>query len=176
MGRNLLRKSNKRGVSIMVGYVILIVIAISLSIAVFAFLKLYLPKENAKCSEDIILTIDSASCIDEDGDGKYNIEIELKNRGFFSVDGAFIRIGEVGRIYKVLLYQNPSALFSLEESATLKPDGTWKNDLIPLTYEPKDISKPQEIEIEPIVFVDSKQILCENSVVKKVIECEQQNN
>ena len=52
MVRGLLRL-DKRGVSIMIGYVLLVVIAIGLSIAVYAYLKNYLPREKAECPQDI---------------------------------------------------------------------------------------------------------------------------
>ena len=167
--RSSLLKSNK-GVSIMVGYVILIVIAISLSVAVFAFLKLYLPSEKPKCSEDIVLTIESASCVDHTGNGNYNIEIELMNRGFFNVDGAYIRAGEVGRIYKTLLNEDPSALFIGEEGGILAPEKKWKNDFVTMTYK-ADPTKPQEIEVEPLIFIENKPALCEKATASRIIEC-----
>ena len=91
--RDLSREVNKRGVSLMIGYVLLVVIAIGLSVAVFAYLKLYLPKDEPKCYDDVILSIDDLICVGGEGG---NISVTLTNRGLFNINGAFIRVGEVG--------------------------------------------------------------------------------
>jgi len=44
-------KKNKRGVSIVIGYVLLIAISIVISILVYQALKTYVPKEALECSD-----------------------------------------------------------------------------------------------------------------------------
>ena len=162
MVRNLLRK-NKKGVSLMVGYVLLIVIAVGLSVAVFSYLRLYLPKEEPKCYDDVSLTIEQASCANQ------LVDVTLRNRGLFNISGAHIRIGDPGRIAKELL--NPSFLFDFGGGVIrdLKPGEEWSPPgKYSYTY-PAPAS--QELEIEPVVFIDNKPILCPKAVVKRIIFC-----
>jgi len=112
MVKNLLRL-DKKGVSLMIGYVLLIVIVISLSIAVFAYLKLYLPKDQPKCQDNVILSIDEVTCVvSETVPTQYEVSVTLTNRGLFNINGAFIRIGGVGRIVKISLNKADEYLIS----------------------------------------------------------------
>ncbi|MBM3247762.1 hypothetical protein FJZ17_04470, partial [Candidatus Pacearchaeota archaeon] len=54
---------NKKALSEMVSYILLVVIALGLAAGVFAWLRSQLPAENEqKCSEDVAITILSYSC------------------------------------------------------------------------------------------------------------------
>jgi hypothetical protein len=175
MARNLLRKENKKGVSIMVGYVILIVIAIGLSVAVFAYLKLYLPKDNPVCSNDVILSIDEVTCVDYDSDEEYDVNVTITNRGFFSVNGAFIRMGDVNRVFKEVLNEEPLTLFSIP-NGVLEPGQVWESEpAVPMFYTPSpdESGQVKEIEIEPLVYVDGEPVLCGRAVVNKLVNCVQ---
>src|SRR3989344_3724926 len=152
MEKELLLK-DKKGVSIMIGYVLLIVIAISLSVLTFAFLKLYLPSERPICPNDISLIMTEVVCSNE------TIRVALENKGLFGVDGAFIRVGEQGKIFKKLINEG-SELF-----ASLPPqifNGTKLNpgETLSLTYSYNATTPQQEIEIEPFVRIESKTALC----------------
>ena len=68
----------KKGVSLMVAYVLLVVIAISLSALVYIFLKSYLPTDKVECPSDLSLIIEGARCIDN----KNNLTINISNKGF----------------------------------------------------------------------------------------------
>ena len=147
---------DKRGVSIMIGYVLLIVIAISLSIFVFVYLQLYLPKDEPQCYDDVALTIEEARC--ENGEGY----VILHNRGLFTVDGVFIRVGEEGRIFKEVINADDSTF------VPLLPQMSWNGMF---AYIPADINKVQELEIEPYVYIENKPALCERAVITKKITC-----
>jgi hypothetical protein len=170
MMKDLLQK-DRRGVSIMVGYVLLIIMAVGLSIAVFAYLKLYLPKADAECKDNIIISIDEVSCELSQGT-EYYVSLKLTNRGLFNINGAFIRIGEQGRIFKILLNEEENFLF--QEGAgsdnLLNPGETWEPENFYL-YEPDNPDAPQEIEVEPFVYIDNKPALCEKAIVSKTIFC-----
>src|SRR3989344_3866131 len=99
---NNLSQLNKRGVSIMVGYVLLISIAVALSTAVFFYLKLYLPSDKQECYQDIKLIIDSVSCkVNVVGSsGSSTVNINFTNKGLFNIPGVYIKIGEPDRIFK----------------------------------------------------------------------------
>ncbi len=78
------RKFSKKGVSEMIGYILLITIGIAMSIIVFTWLKGYVPTEAIECSEGVSLFIRSYTC-----EGNI-LTIELKNNGRFSVSGYLI--------------------------------------------------------------------------------------
>lgn len=80
---------NKKGVSEIVSYVLLISITFGISGMVYAWLVYYVtPGEEIKCDEGIALTIRSYD---------YNcatkaLNLSLQNRGLFDVDGYIIRL------------------------------------------------------------------------------------
>ena len=95
---------NKKGVSLMVAYVLLIVIAVGLSVAAYNYLKLYIPSERPDCQADVSLSIEVVTC--QGG----NLKVALTNRGLFNADGAFIRLGKPGRTVRQLL-NNDNTIF-----------------------------------------------------------------
>ena len=170
MKKNLLRLDRK-GVSLMIGYVLLVIIAIGLSIAVFAFLKLYIPPSSPECPDDVKLTIDDYSCIGPDSDGKYQVELTLSNRGLFNVYGVYIRMGG-DRIFKPLI--NEADLFFIEEGISgINPGVSIGKG--PYDYSETDFTYGiRIIEIEPIYLGEEEDVqaaVCENAVVRKTIIC-----
>lgn len=73
-------RKNKRGVSEVVGYILLISIAVAMSVIVYAWLKSYVPKEPLECPGDVSLMIKEINC-SIDG----ILEINFRNNGKFSV-------------------------------------------------------------------------------------------
>jgi FlaG/FlaF family flagellin (archaellin) len=79
-------KKNKKGLSIIIGYVLLIVVSIVMSALVYTWLKTYVPKEAAACPDGTSLFINSVN---------YNcatgvLTLTVKNNGRFGIDGYFI--------------------------------------------------------------------------------------
>ena len=91
---------NKRGVSEIVSYVLLVIIAVSISVFVFAFLKLYVPKEKPECKEGINLIIESADCKYNQVTNEAKLKLKVQNRGRFNIGASYIRIGKIGRTYR----------------------------------------------------------------------------
>ena len=170
MRKNSLRLDRK-GVSLMIGYVLLVIIAIGLSIAVFAFLKLYIPPSSPECPEDVKLTIDDYSCEDPNSDNEYQVTMTLTNRGLFNVYGVYIRMGG-DRIYKQLI--NEADLHFINAGvAGLNPG-------VDVVKGPYDYSETgftngiRIIEIEPIYIGgedEPQAAVCENAVIRKTIIC-----
>ena len=79
---------NKHGISIVIGYVLLIAISIVMSIIVYQWLKTYVPKEAIGCSEGTSVFIKEIyyDCTNS------VLNITLKNNGKFSVYGYFIHV------------------------------------------------------------------------------------
>jgi len=82
--------SDKRGISNIIGYVLLIGISISLSVLVFNWLRFYVsPDEIEQCPDAIDVIIEDYACV-SGANGFLNIS--LKNKGRFSVDGYILRV------------------------------------------------------------------------------------
>jgi len=90
----LLDSRNKRAISVIVGYVILIGITISLSALVFSWLRFYVGESNGEmedCPEGISLIIAEANCI---SNFDKSLNITVKNNGRYHVDGFVIRVND----------------------------------------------------------------------------------
>ena len=80
---------NKKAVSLMLSYVILISIAVIMSITVFAWLKLIANIEPVKsCDESTSIIINDYVCKDNN-----TFILTVKNNGRFSVDGFILTVG-----------------------------------------------------------------------------------
>jgi len=159
--RGLLRED--KGVSEMVGYVLLVVIAVSLGGLVFTFLKIYVPSSNPVCPDDVALSIEELSC--EGG----VVQVKLKNRGLFNLDGAYIRIGDKDRIYKDLLNGDNTRFSDYYDEKGLPPGSLWpKNGNAVYSYVKSGL---KALEIEPVMFVDNEIVLCDNAIIEQFVYC-----
>jgi hypothetical protein len=78
---------NKKGVSVLIAYVLLIMIAVSLSFGVYFSLKRWIPEDRPECPAGVSLVIKSVECVNSE------MTIIFENKGRFDIDGAYI-IGE----------------------------------------------------------------------------------
>ncbi len=179
MMKNLLLK-DKKGVSLMIGYVLLIIIAISLSIAVYSFLVLYLPSEEPKCPKDIKMVVEGVECSPGGGSDKRDLKVTVSNRGLFAIRGVFIRVGDKNRIHKELVNEGA-------ETQDIHMQGNISKGLLPGVhvtlpdegdnehYEITnyDSSKAYEIEIEPFIINEENghYVLCAHNLVTKPLSC-----
>ena len=166
-----LSRLNDRGVSLMIGYVILIAIAIGLSTAVFFYLKLYLPPDKPKCYENVDLVIENVTCTTVVGGAQ--IFVNFTNRGLFSLDAAYIKFGESGRTFKTILNDPPDQNFLASDcnnlDPKLKPGDYFCNTF---TYGVQVTpSTVYELSVEPLLWIDNTPVLCPDSIVTKRVAC-----
>ena len=160
---------DKRAISGMVSYVLLVIIAVGVSVGVFAYLSLYVPKEKPRCLDDVGLIIERAQCI---VNTTTRIELTLVNKGLFTVDAAYIRVGMQGRTVRSQI--NEKAGFFLNEPGTsekgLKPGRTYTQ-----SYEVSAalISRNGTylLEVQPAVWKDGQLALCDKSVIVQELHC-----
>ena len=81
-----MRIKNKKGISIMVGYVLLVTAAIVMGAIAYQWIRTYVPSEGLTCPEDVSIFIKQYEC----GGDEFNIT--LKNNGKFSIAGYFIHV------------------------------------------------------------------------------------
>ena len=85
MSKNRFSKK-KQGVSVMVGYMLLVVFLIIISAIVYQWIKTYVPRESLECPDGTSLYLSSASFDPSD----LKLTITIKNNGRFNVAGYFL--------------------------------------------------------------------------------------
>src|SRR3989344_9235734 len=88
MLRGILSKKDKKGDSILIGYILLIVLAVTIVATIYPTLKKLIPKDEIKCPEGVSVTVESYSC---DPNTANDFTITIKNSGRFSIAGVYIR-------------------------------------------------------------------------------------
>lgn len=160
----MLTLDNKRGVSLIVAYVLLITIGIVLAGLVYSWLEFYVtPGQELGCDDGTAIVIKDYdySCSLE------NIELTLQNKGRFTIDGVIVRAtdkldSDLG-IY--LLFDNP---------ADIKP----ADDFIANLATSKDINdnaiggQLRFLEVQPYKIDDGAKVLCSN-IAKQEISCQE---
>ena len=137
---------NKRGVSEVVSYSLLIVVALTMSVIVYAFLRAYVPKDKPECQDGISIIIENLNCTNN-GTAN-NLSLTLQNTGLFKIDLAFIRIGKEGRNVKIEVPQNnPIPLFGA--SSGLNPQESTPKLSFNLPYSGVDT---YALEVQPATY------------------------
>jgi len=157
----------KKGISEIVSYVLLVMIAIAISVLVYAFLKLYVPKEKSTCPEGISLTIESAVC----DFAQRKLTLTLKNRGLFTVHKAFVRIGILNKKFRSNIPQSPFTLLTDGETG-LQPQRYYRRTAgLPFISERGEYT----LEIQPAICGDkecaNKENLALCPTINQLIEC-----
>jgi len=165
---------DKRAVSIMIGYILLITFAVVIAGVVFQWLKTYVPKEGIDCPSDVSLYI-----LDYDPDTPGELSLTLRNNGKFSVGGIFIYYStdesqEIAtndlseKIDSGGIFINPGIRFDLE----FKPGDSDKK----ITFDISSITddKIYAIEMTPIRWQEEKNkkllVSCTNAKTKKITD------
>ncbi len=165
------KKKSKKAVSIMVSYVLLIIIAITLSILIYTWLKKQVPKEVEECEIDVSLIMQEYSCDNN------QFSVNIKNQGFFSVDGLYIRVSSDGmNKYSVSGGSGDNIVHEGQAPIGGRLTPGREYEIIEINYpkieDPNNpgtyifIDKITHIEVEPYLLKQEKVILCESSVVR----------
>ncbi|MFH1585365.1 MAG: hypothetical protein ABIB79_01190 [archaeon] len=83
------KRLSKKGISIMIGYVLLISFAVIIGSLVYVWMKSYLPKDLPDCPDDTSIFIKDLTC--KNVSGEYVLDITFKNNGRFDVTGYYIK-------------------------------------------------------------------------------------
>ena len=172
---------NKKGVSEVVTYVLLIVVAIGISIAVFSYLSVFTPKEKIECTQEFSLILQNADCLildENDENNELDIKVVLSNKGKYTIDAAFLRLSKEGRKVKSLVLNDDPYLGFTDG---LKP-GKSHNIQFILQEDQLDTIRPSpdervaigkySLEIEPATSTDKGLALCSDSLVTQEILCD----
>ncbi len=173
---------NKKAISLMLSYVILISIAIAMSITIFAWLKLVANIEPiVSCEEGTSIIVYDYSCVDD------KFILILKNNGLFNVDGFILNVGndtqrapivhlipvvrERGSIDGKYFFETAlSPEETIEVGFTNKAMENGKTDVVNFKY-------IRNIRIQPFIIESGERIICGEAVIKQNLEdCEINRN
>ncbi len=177
------RKNNKKkGVSAILGYVLMVTFTVVLGLVVYGVLKTYAPQQQIDCPQETSLLVTGYNY---DCDNKI-LSIDITNDGKFSIGGYFIYATDSPD--KDLATLDLSSL-NMEENKILKPSGVIfgtfadeeRNSLAPNSVESDDYNlttlnkQVYKIEIVPLRWETRNRrmmvVSCKNADTKKVIEC-----
>jgi len=156
----------KKGVSEIVSYVLLILIAIAISVLVFIFLNAFIPKAKPECKEGIELAIRGVAC---NSDTK-ELYLNLENRGLFTIDNVFIRIGESGKKYKALI-ADPNDLEKNMWPIALAPQKLTGPTKYSLPQEYGAASSSYIVEVQPVHITEDKKSFALCPTISQTVLC-----
>jgi len=174
----MLIKRSKKGVSVIIGYVLLIVFAMVISVGVYAWLKTYVPSEPLNCPDGVSLFLKDASF----NSSNRMLNVTARNNGRFDVAGYFIHAANSSsqNLPSIDLSSNliedsngitfgNSVLYSVTGSNFLKP-GDEKTNSFSI---PSSIGSIYSLRVTPTRFQeeDNRQrfVSCGDSRVDQII-------
>jgi len=173
-------KKNKFGISVMIGYVLLVTFAVVISLVVYQQMKTYIPKENVECEEGVSFFIQDVECVQDGTNFKLNITI--KNNGRFAIGGYFIRGANdedsPNKLTDFSQYLDKNS-FSVKGGDLIKfsgPDNSFYPDnpsIINTFILPLEVYSIELIPIRYLVYDNQKKLVsCSKSIVKENVVCE----
>lgn len=174
----------KRGISVMIGYVLLVTFAIIISVVVYSWMQSYVPSEDVDCEDGVSLMIYDYSCDDE------VLNISFRNSGRFSLAG-FTIYGKNSSDVEIATIDLSKNLTGVEDSDYMSGNGRvyfgeGVNSLSPgdpfpygtdsfMVFNISSYSSLPEIEITPLRSVErnNKPVMavCGNARIEETINC-----
>lgn len=156
----------KKGISLLVSYVLLITIAITLSILVYNWLRFYVqPNEAKTCPEGIAVQIQDYECVNARAGGEGYLNLTLKNKGRFNVDGFMLKVHDKEN-RKIGLYSFTDTGVPLNTSEVYEGQYSFSE----LEGNTSIVYSLTLIEVQPFIYENGEKIVCE-SVSSQNVEC-----
>lgn len=162
----MLQEINKRGVSEIVAYVILMLIVLAIGSLVYSWTISNIPKDNEKCSEGLSLMIKEYNC------SRDLLNVNIKNNGLFDVDGFYVKAGNDStgrRIIELTEIRGEKGKIIFKQEGKKTKLGPEQTANINFSYE--GYNTITEIEIEPFIIGSKEPILCDGAIVSQKINC-----
>lgn len=161
--------NNKRGLSVIVSYVLLIIIAISLSALVYTYIKgKIIPPDVPECSTNTYLAISSVTC---DATTE-EVIITLQNRGNFNINAAFFRMDVADRVAKTQLNADQTDGLA---SNPLEP-GETREFSFSIGSDDANILETgeteYEVEVQPAIIERGLTYPCEGKLAQQTVTCD----
>lgn len=156
---------NKKGISEMVSYVLLIIIAVGLSVLVFSYIRAYIPKGiAAECPDSISLALQEYQC----NVATNTLEIKVVNKGLFNISAMYVRFGSSNK--RILPQVNQDNLDGFYFMPALSPGMSYDSPQYPLGSQ--IVAGKYKVQIQPAVFDKKGKIVpCGNAILSQTIDC-----
>lgn len=153
-------KKEKRGISELLSYVLLVGLGVTLSVAVYSWLTFYIHQSKIElCPEGVSIIISNYNCSAD------KLSLEVRNKGLFNIDGFILRANNRTKgnpVFKIFVYNYTSAA-----TPPLSPSQGFTH--INIDY--RATAKITELEIQPYrIFENSSIVLCDKAVIKQKVE------
>lgn len=169
---------NKKAVSLMVSYVLLVSIAIIIAIGVFVWLRTMSNiAPSTDCKEGTSLILEDYNCaFGTDG----GIDLSLKNNGYFNIDGVILSVGNDTGIFPVA-YLMPDLEGIFEGNikghyfftTALSPGEITNANFSTIDgqdMEIVDFNNIRIIQIQPFIIETAGKVVCQNAIIKQTID------
>jgi hypothetical protein len=151
---------NKKGDSLIISYVLLIVIILGLSTLVYAFLKLYLPAKSSQCPQDVSIAIEKATCTTT----SKILNVSVRNSGLFTIDAIYVRFANSSR--EVRPQVNPGGEILIRPLPPNNTVFTYNYSIASFAVS----SGSYTVEVQPAV-VEGKNILLCSNIASDFVTC-----
>ena len=168
---------NKKGISVVLSYVVLIMIVIILAGMTYTWLKFRIPKEIPKCPDDISIIIKNYCYVEEEigeeDDYEYLLTVIFQNKGLFNIDGILIRYGDDVDDPAMNSFEMKNEAGAWIESPYMELEtapGETKT-VKGLKYSEDDEEDIEKIELTPFIYKEGSKeiILCEDAMISEEI-------
>ena len=166
------KEINKKGLSLMVSYVLLVILAIGLSIVAYSYLSQIPPSEREECPANTNLIIEDPECLGTEnplgGVLEANLSLTFVNRGFFNVSAVFVRIG---KSYTEIRTQVNKDDELLPEQILPGNSSIHKYNITGTINELGGGSGTYIVEIQPAILSKKKALIPCEAVITQEVEC-----
>jgi len=164
----MLKLINKKGISVIIGYVLLITFAVVMGVIVFAWMSSYILNDEEKCSDDVSLIVSSYTYTCETG----KLSLEFQNKGLFNISAFKIRgSNNETRERATIRFEGTAGTDYFVFQKPLFPNGEKQKVVInydKIKYPDKDL---KFVEITPYIFEDGESRICTNAIIKQELGC-----
>lgn len=168
---------NKRGVSVMIGYILLITFVIAIAAILYQWLSTYVPQEDIDCPGGVSLYVSDHFYDSSSG----HLDLEIENNGRFNVSGFYVRYANRSSV-SLATKDLSKHLITSSYSSQLIPGVSYKSDnankFAPgqahnFTFDVSSLNSVHSVEITPIRIqeVENKQseVSCSGAGFEKTL-------
>jgi len=156
-------KTNKKAVSEMVAYVLLIVIVMAIGSLVYAWVVFQMPKDSAKCPDDLSLIIKDYNC------SAKVLDLEVQNKGLFDIFGYYIRAANQSDRGRIIML---GEIGIIGEPGRIKFNPKLSSgESIVNRFDYKKYGNLTSIEIEPYLLKDKQIVMCKEGLLIRNLNC-----
>jgi len=171
---------NKKAISLMISYVILIAIVISVSVGVYAYLRVSADiSPEVDCKDGTSVIIGEYECFTGDAFAAAGIDLEIKNNGRFSIEGVIVVVGSDS--------QKAPDTYLIPDSSTVQLEGHYffanklkpgesetakfsNKEKIGAVMQPVGFTDIEVIQLQPFIIEGTSKVVCTDAVIKQDVQ------